>query len=381
MVGMDTKPSLLLLLLAQPVAAQGLVGLTGDTLEVVSVDPGTADLTSLGTVSGLSPIADLGSLAVGPGGVLYACTTGGGPELYTIDPATWEATLVGSTGVSFLFEGGIAIAPNGDAWVANGGSAGAPRLLTLDLATGATTVVGTLPGGQHDLNGLEYRASDSMLIGLDRVTNALVEVDPNTADLTVLATVPGSVGIVGGLAVLGGQGYLATAATSGLGSNELYSFDLDTGAMTLVGTLDGSGPNGLAGLSAWTGTSVGTSYCTALANSTGAPALLTAVGSAIAADNALGLLAEPVPNQPGLFFYGDAQNLAPFGNGFLCAGGFLVRLGSPATASGNVAQVLVDLVGEGLVAGDTRHFQYWYRDPVAGGAGFNLSDAVTINFQ
>lgn len=30
--------------------------------------------------------------------------------------------------------------------------------------------------------------------------------------------------------------------------------------------------------------------------------------------------------------------------------------------------------------GTTWEFQYWYRDPVAGGAGFNLSDAVSIDF-
>lgn len=28
----------------------------------------------------------------------------------------------------------------------------------------------------------------------------------------------------------------------------------------------------------------------------------------------------------------------------------------------------------------TRHFQFWYRDPLAGGAGFNLSSALSITF-
>ena len=29
-------------------------------------------------------------------------------------------------------------------------------------------------------------------------------------------------------------------------------------------------------------------------------------------------------------------------------------------------------------AGTTRHFQYWYRDPVAGGASLDTSDAFSI---
>ena len=31
-------------------------------------------------------------------------------------------------------------------------------------------------------------------------------------------------------------------------------------------------------------------------------------------------------------------------------------------------------------AGDTHHFQLWYRDPAAGGANYNLTDALEITF-
>ena len=56
----------------------------------------------------------------------------------------------------------------------------------------------------------------------------------------------------------------------------------------------------------------------------------------------------------------------------------------PVTADGfgDVARPL-DLTlppadaGPGMIqAGDTWNFQFWYRDPAAGGAGFNLSDGL-----
>ena len=31
-------------------------------------------------------------------------------------------------------------------------------------------------------------------------------------------------------------------------------------------------------------------------------------------------------------------------------------------------------------AGETWNFQFWYRDPSAGGAGFNFTDALSITF-
>ena len=30
--------------------------------------------------------------------------------------------------------------------------------------------------------------------------------------------------------------------------------------------------------------------------------------------------------------------------------------------------------------GDTHNFQYWYRDPLSMGAGYNLSDGLSITF-
>jgi hypothetical protein len=33
-----------------------------------------------------------------------------------------------------------------------------------------------------------------------------------------------------------------------------------------------------------------------------------------------------------------------------------------------------------ITAGSTWNFQFWFRDPVAGGASFNLSDGLGVTF-
>lgn len=131
---------------------------------------------------------------------------------------------------------------------------------------------------------------------------------------------------------------------------------------------------------------VGTNYCVPGANSVSSTgAQMSAGGSASVASNDLALSAAPLPmGQPGLFYHGANQTAVPFGNGTRCVAGGTVRI-SPASlpnASG-VLNVTLDNTtpnGAGIIAGATRHFQTWYRDPAGAGAGFNLSDGLTIMF-
>jgi len=87
--------------------------------------------------------------------------------------------------------------------------------------------------------------------------------------------------------------------------------------------------------------------------------------------------AEPVPNQFGIFFYGSTQTRLPFGNGFLCTGGGIVRALPPVVATGNRAEATIDLTSLSGI----RYFQYWFRDPAAGGAFFNTTDALCCDFD
>jgi hypothetical protein len=128
-------------------------------------------------------------------------------------------------------------------------------------------------------------------------------------------------------------------------------------------------------------TEVGAGYCAANANSTGTPAEIGAWCSANVSDGSLSLIAAPVPDQFGVFFHGATQTQAVFGNGYLCITDDLVR-GIVTHAWDQSASYRYDNSdaehGLGAYVGMTRHFQYWFRDPVAGGAFFNTSDAISI---
>jgi len=125
---------------------------------------------------------------------------------------------------------------------------------------------------------------------------------------------------------------------------------------------------------------VGVNYCLANPNSTGGAATISALGSASIGANDLVLRAECVPDQPFVFFHGGAQVQIPFGHGLLCAAGGITRILPPGFATGQVAERAVDLPGIGITAPGVRNFQCWFRDPAAGGSGFNLSDGFEITF-
>lgn len=124
---------------------------------------------------------------------------------------------------------------------------------------------------------------------------------------------------------------------------------------------------------------LGSSYCSASANSSGAAALISALGSRSLAANDLTLTASLVPDEFGLFYYGTSQSSTPFGNGTRCVTGTTSRLDPPLPSAGGTAVRVVDLVAQGIAPG-TLYFQYWFRDPNAGGAFFDLSNGFSIDF-
>lgn len=87
-----------------------------------------------------------------------------------------------------------------------------------------------------------------------------------------------------------------------------------------------------------------------------------------------------MPDKPFLFMYAPSQAQIPFGDGYLCVSGGITRIQPAGVASGGVAQRTVDLPTGGITAPGTLYFQCWFRDPGAGGSGFNTSDALGITF-
>ena len=141
--------------------------------------------------------------------------------------------------------------------------------------------------------------------------------------------------------------------------------------------------------------SLGNNFCTAVANSTGSAATMSAGGSATAADNNVTLTASDLPlNQFGIFVTSMSQGFIPgaggTSNGNLCLSGSLGRFTQPSQIvnSGSSGQFSLSIdttavpQGAGFVAvlaGETWNFQAWYRDPV--GVGSNFTDGLQIDFQ
>lgn len=123
------------------------------------------------------------------------------------------------------------------------------------------------------------------------------------------------------------------------------------------------------------------SFCQSTVNSTGQPALISAIGSHEAGANDVILRAAPVPDGPGYFSIGGQTQQVPFWDGFLCVAAPFSRF-SPRNAKGNELVQRVDLTSLRfpVLAGSTWHFQAWFADPQAGGSGANTSDGVSVTF-
>ena len=110
-------------------------------------------------------------------------------------------------------------------------------------------------------------------------------------------------------------------------------------------------------------------------------------GSTSVSNNDLTLIASGIPtNQFGIFYYGPNAIQVPFGNGYRCVRPQGLQRLNPAvsTTLGEATRAL-DLTQTPLDTyqpGDTRYFQFWYRDPndPNGVANFNLSDGIELTF-
>ena len=142
--------------------------------------------------------------------------------------------------------------------------------------------------------------------------------------------------------------------------------------------------------------SVGSSYCTANVNSTGATGAINGQGSSFAADLNLTLGATQLPaNSFGFFLASQNSGFTPNpggSQGNLCLSGSIGRYVGPgqiqnAGSAGEVSLAL-DLTQipqptgfVSVAAGETWNFQCWYRDAIGGTATSNFTDGLTIDFQ
>jgi predicted outer membrane repeat protein len=130
------------------------------------------------------------------------------------------------------------------------------------------------------------------------------------------------------------------------------------------------------------------SYCSALPNSTGASAAIGWSGSTSLFANSFTLLASGAPPlKSGLFFYGATQVNLPWGDGIRCVGGSLQRLAVLQTDASGSASFPLDFTlppassgPHAILPGSSWNFQFLFRDPAGGPAGWNTTDALAASF-
>lgn len=133
-----------------------------------------------------------------------------------------------------------------------------------------------------------------------------------------------------------------------------------------------------------------TSYCSSVANSSGAAGIIQASGSQSLFANSLTLDASNLPTLSlGYFIFSETQGFSTGlggGQGNLCLSGGIFRLSNFIQSSGFTGQVNFPIPFSGLPsaasinAGESWNFQYWFRDASGGAATSNTTDAVSVTF-
>lgn len=129
-------------------------------------------------------------------------------------------------------------------------------------------------------------------------------------------------------------------------------------------------------------------YCQATLNSFGTAASIGYAGSLALVDNTFALTvsgAAAIPTSWGMFTYGGVQTNIPFGNGYLCISPFnpgIFKMPTQQLGTGTVILEMATHPAEfaNFTPASSWNFQFWYRDPPAGGAYFNLSNGLHVNF-
>jgi hypothetical protein len=135
--------------------------------KLVTIDPLTARVTVVGSFNagniGARP-ATMADIGFDSNGLLYGVGSIGGPNLYSINPASGQATAIGSTGLTSTSGGGIAVSVGGTIY----GTPTSSRFGTYDLPTGAFTNIANPVkpvGGAYA--ALDFDSSTGNLWGLD----------------------------------------------------------------------------------------------------------------------------------------------------------------------------------------------------------------------
>lgn len=206
---------------AVAIRATTLIGGTGQ--ELVSLNLATGAMSTIGAISST---VGLISLAVGPGGELFAAGFSSDPlmNLYQVDLLTAAVTLVGPTGPEAIydldFQGNTLLGSNGT------------LLYSIQATTGIATVLSTT---QRHTQGLAAIDANSAYVAYFPPLSdaALGKIDLATGSISHIGQIGASFGNVTGLDIgADGQLYALTAI------GQLLRIDSGTGAGTLISQSD-----------------------------------------------------------------------------------------------------------------------------------------------
>jgi len=211
------------------------LGMTADTAPYTLL--GKYDVSASTLTSVTNPFGLFSFLAMSPNGAFYAAD---GDELYTVNPTTGSAALVGilHEGTVAIESAGVTFKPDGTMLVheySNRTGSWLHKLFSGNPATGELTFLTDITGLSTGLYGIEY--ANGVLYGT--YDNALYSINPATGVATLIGT-----GTSAWDMAFSEDGLFGTAPDGGL-----YQINTSTGASTLVRnfrTTDNKDPWGLA---------------------------------------------------------------------------------------------------------------------------------------
>lgn len=284
----------------------------------------------------------------------------------------------------------------------------------------ASTVVSAIPSSTGPFSGVQIGDAVTVHLevfapGTDVLPGEYTRYNLDLAACTITVG-GGTTSFVGGTLALFNNNltadgfYLGSAALAGGGQ---LSFGAAEASGTIFASTDVLAESGSWGPATWAtysfavnggGNSVGfaaptvvlsqltigsTPFCDQVPNSTGIGGTIGAQGTAAVAANDVTLVASNVPQgQFGIFLTSRTQGMAVVGAGTLCLGGSIGRFAAPAEIqmadAAGTFRLRLDLlaVPQGsariaVLAGETWHYQAWYRDvPAAGGFGFTQATSI-----
>ena len=215
-----------------------LVGCGTNSL-LYDVDPLTGAVSNMRDV-GTTPLV---GISLSPAGQLYGLAFN--QDLYTIDPVSATSSLVGYLGFQ-IGEGGLAFDPtSGVLYGMSHTIDGVRHLFTIDPQTGLGTDVGPVPQTDLDPSAVVIDEAGTLYI-LDTYNDELLTVDQTDGDVLSSISLSRSLGSIAGMDFHPDSGVFYVADGGGAGTDSLYTLDVVTGQLTLMGSTGLS--QGLAGL-------------------------------------------------------------------------------------------------------------------------------------